>query len=76
VSCTPRLLLEQLDAHHAEATAKLVHGMPAHPIGMVLLARLAVNQSQQGRGVGAMLLAEALRKMKDVRASLDSSVER
>jgi len=26
------------------------------------LARLAVDQSQQGKGVGAMLLAEALRK--------------
>jgi len=25
-----------------------------------LLARLAVDQSQQGKGVGAMLLAEAL----------------
>jgi predicted N-acetyltransferase YhbS len=46
----------------AEAPAKLVRGMPAYPVGMVLLARLAVDQSQQGRGVGAMLLAEALRK--------------
>jgi predicted N-acetyltransferase YhbS len=46
----------------AEAPAKLVSGMPAYPVGMVLLARLAVDQSQQGRGVGAMLLAEALRK--------------
>ena len=46
----------------AEAPAKLVRGMPMYPIGMVLLARLAVDQSQQGRGVGAMLLAEALRK--------------
>ncbi len=46
----------------AEAPAKLVRGMPAYPIGMVLLVRLAVDQSQQGRGVGAMLLAEALRK--------------
>ena len=45
----------------AEAPAKLVRGMPAYPVGMVLLARLAVDQSQQGRGVGAML-AEALRK--------------
>jgi predicted N-acetyltransferase YhbS len=36
--------------------------MPAYPVGMVLLARLAVDQSQQGKGVGAMLLAEALRK--------------
>jgi predicted N-acetyltransferase YhbS len=46
----------------AEAPAKLVRGMPAYPVGMVLLARLAVDQSQQGRGAGAMLLAEALRK--------------
>ena len=46
----------------ADAPAKLVRGMPAYPVGMVLLARLAVDQSQQGKGVGAMLLAEALRK--------------
>ncbi len=46
----------------AEAPTKLVRGMPAHPVGMVLLARLAVDRSEQGRGVGAMLLAEALRK--------------
>ena len=46
----------------AEAPAKLVRGMPTYPVGMVLLARLAVDQSQQGKGVGAMLLAEALRK--------------
>jgi ribosomal protein S18 acetylase RimI-like enzyme len=46
----------------AEAPAKLVRGMPAYPVGMVLLARLAVDRSRQGRGAGAMLLAEALRK--------------
>jgi predicted N-acetyltransferase YhbS len=46
----------------ADAPAKLVRGMPAYPVGTVLLARLAVDQSQQGKGVGAMLLAEALRK--------------
>ena len=45
----------------AEAPAKPVRGMPAFPVGMALLARLAVDQPQQGRGVGAMLLAEALR---------------
>ena len=46
----------------AEAPAKLVRGMPAYPVGMVLLARLAVEGSHQGKGVGAMLLAEALRR--------------
>jgi GNAT superfamily N-acetyltransferase len=46
----------------AEAPAKLVRGMPGYPVGMVLVARLAVDRPEQGRGVGAMLLAEALRK--------------
>jgi len=46
----------------ADAPAKLVRGMPSYPVGVVLLARLAVDQSQQRKGVGAMLLAEALRK--------------
>lgn len=46
----------------AEAPTKLVRGMPAYPVGVVLVARLAVDHSAQGSGVGAMLLAEALRK--------------
>ena len=46
----------------AERPPKLVRCMPGYPVGIVLLARLAVDRSQQGRGIGAMLLAEALRK--------------
>ena len=46
----------------ADAPARLVRGLPAYPIGMVLLARLAVDRSEQGKGLGALLLAEALRK--------------
>jgi GNAT superfamily N-acetyltransferase len=46
----------------AEAPAKLVRGLPSYPVGMVLLARLAVDRSEQGRGFGARLLAEELRK--------------
>ncbi len=46
----------------AEAPAKLVRGLPAYPVGMVLLARLAVDRREQGKGIGALLLAEALRK--------------
>ncbi len=45
-----------------EAPAKLARGLPAYPVGMVLLARLAVDRSAQGRGLGGTLLAEALRK--------------
>ena len=46
----------------ADAPAKLVRGLPAYPIGMVLLARLAVDRREQGKGLGALLLSEALRK--------------
>ena len=45
-----------------EAPRRLVRGLPGYPVGMVLLARLAVDQTEQGRGRGAPLLAEALRK--------------
>lgn len=45
-----------------DAPANLVRGMPAYPVGMVLLARLAVDRRDQGKGVGALLLSEALRK--------------
>lgn len=46
----------------ADAPAKLVRGLPAYPVGMVLLARLAVDRHHQGQGTGAVVLAEALRK--------------
>lgn len=45
-----------------DAPARLVRGMPAYPVGMVLLARLAVDRRHQGQGLGALLLTEALRK--------------
>jgi predicted N-acetyltransferase YhbS len=44
------------------APGKLVRGLPSYPVGMVLLARLAVDRTSQGRGIGSLLLAEALRK--------------
>lgn len=46
----------------AEAPSKLVRGLPGYPVGMVLLARLGVDQREQGTGLGALLLADALRK--------------
>ncbi|MGC1512440.1 MAG: hypothetical protein WA797_05945, partial [Acidimicrobiales bacterium] len=32
----------------AEAPARLVRGLPAYPVGMVLLARLALDRVEQG----------------------------
>lgn len=34
-------------------------GMPAHPIGVILLARLAVDRCRQGQGYGRALMADA-----------------
>jgi GNAT superfamily N-acetyltransferase len=46
-----------------EATGRASKGMPRHPIPAMLLARLAVDDSVQGEGVGAMLLADAMQRM-------------
>lgn len=43
-----------------DAPQDLVRGVPRYSVGMVLLARLAVDSSAQGRGLGADLLAHAL----------------
>lgn len=40
--------------------ARLVRGLPRYPVGMVLLARLAVDETEHGNGFGALLLAQAL----------------
>jgi GNAT superfamily N-acetyltransferase len=42
------------------APERLKKGMPRHPIPVVLLARLAVDQNFKGRGLGAGLLKNAL----------------
>jgi GNAT superfamily N-acetyltransferase len=47
---------------HAEATERVRRGMPRHPIPVILLARLAVDRSAQGKGLGAWLLADAMRR--------------
>jgi predicted N-acetyltransferase YhbS len=53
------LLAGQLDHH--EATPETSKGLSQHfPIPVVILARLAVDVGQQGNGVGAALLNDAL----------------
>lgn len=46
----------------AAAPSRLVRGVPRHPVPLVLLARFAVDQSTQGRGLGMSLLFEALHR--------------
>ncbi|BBH70761.1 N-acetyltransferase [Actinoplanes sp. OR16] len=45
-----------------EVPDELARRVPRHPIGVVLLARLAVDESAQGRGLGKDLLNLALRR--------------
>jgi GNAT superfamily N-acetyltransferase len=43
-----------------EAPQIVKAGLPRHPIPVILLARLAVGSSEQGHGLGAALLKDAL----------------
>lgn len=47
---------------HEEALKRYTRGMPLHPIPAILIARLAIDRSHQGRQLGSRLLAEALRR--------------
>jgi GNAT superfamily N-acetyltransferase len=47
---------------HEEATERARKGQPRHPIPAVLLARLAVDASDQRLGIGAWLLQDAMRR--------------
>lgn len=43
-----------------EATERVAKGQANHPVPVVLLARLAVDVSEQGKGLGPLLLRDAL----------------
>jgi GNAT superfamily N-acetyltransferase len=45
-----------------DAPERLTKGLARHPVPIMLLARLAVNVAWQGRGVGAGLLKDAMRR--------------
>ena len=43
-----------------ESPSRVAKGLANHPMGVILLARLAVDRTQQGTGLGKALLADAL----------------
>ena len=47
---------------HQDATARVSKGLAKHPIPVMVLARLAVDHSEQGNGIGKGLLKDALRR--------------
>jgi GNAT superfamily N-acetyltransferase len=46
----------------AEAPRRLTRGLPRYPVPIVLLARLAIDRAEQGKGLGISLLFEALHR--------------
>jgi GNAT superfamily N-acetyltransferase len=47
---------------YADAPERLSRGLARHPVPIMLLARLAVSTAWQGRGIGAGLLKDAMRR--------------
>jgi GNAT superfamily N-acetyltransferase len=45
---------------YGDATPRLYKGAPRHPVPVVLLARLAVDRTQQGQGLGAGLVKDGV----------------
>ncbi len=45
---------------HEDAPSRVSRGLARHPIPVMLLARLAVDRREQGRGLGKALLKDAL----------------
>lgn len=47
---------------HEAAPTRVVKGLARHPVPVIILARLAVDQTCQGCGLGRALLKDALRR--------------
>jgi GNAT superfamily N-acetyltransferase len=46
-----------------EAPKRVAQGLARHPVPVVILARLAVERTEQGHGLGAALLKDALNRV-------------
>ena len=58
--------------HKSELPQALAKRLPHYPVPAAVLGRLAVDQSRQGRGLGEVLLLDAIRRV--VRASTEIAV--
>ncbi len=52
--------LAAASARREETPARVAKGLAAHPVPVILLARLAVDATEKGKGLGAGLLKDAL----------------
>jgi GNAT superfamily N-acetyltransferase len=51
--------------HKHESPERIAKGLANHPIGIVLLARLAIDLGHQGKGLGKALLFDALTRVEE-----------
>jgi GNAT superfamily N-acetyltransferase len=51
--------------HKHESPERIAKGLASHPVGVVLLARLAVDVTEQGKGLGKALLFDALNRIEE-----------
>jgi GNAT superfamily N-acetyltransferase len=49
--------------HRDESPERVVKGLARHPVPVAVIARLAVDRSEHGKGVGAALLKDALMRI-------------
>lgn len=54
--------LAAASAEYETVPVRIAKGLAQHPIPLTLLARLAVDQAEQGCGIGAGLLKDALKR--------------
>lgn len=47
---------------YTDAPERLTKGMARHPVPLMVIARIAVDRNWQGRGIGAGLLKDAMRR--------------
>jgi len=50
------------NVEHKNAPRRIVEGAGQYPVPVMVLARLAVSQEEQGKGVGVALLKDALKR--------------
>ncbi|MDD5271204.1 MAG: GNAT family N-acetyltransferase [Methylovulum sp.] len=54
------------DVAYEGVPERLAKGLPRHPVPVMLLARLAVDRTRQGQGLGAALVTDAMRRTLQV----------
>lgn len=55
--------LAAASARREETSTRVARGLAAHPVPVILLARLAVDRAEKGQGIGAGLLKDALARV-------------